>query len=48
MQDIAEWYPRLIPNRVIAYLDPPYWDKSARLYGRSFDPTAATRHGITH
>jgi len=39
MQDIAEWYPRLIPNRVIAYLDPPYWDKSARLYGRSFDPT---------
>ena len=38
MQDIAEWYPRLLPNRVIAYLDPPYWDKSPRLYGRSFDP----------
>lgn len=38
MHDIAEWYPRLIPNRVIAYLDPPYWNKSPRLYGRSFDP----------
>jgi DNA adenine methylase len=38
MQDVAEWYPRLIPDRVIAYLDPPYLDKSPRLYGRSFDP----------
>jgi DNA adenine methylase len=38
LQDVAEWYPRLIPNRVIAYLDPPYWDKSDRLYGKSFDP----------
>ena len=23
---------------MIAYLDPPYWNKSPRLYGRSFDP----------
>jgi DNA adenine methylase len=38
LEDVAEWYPRLIPNRVIAYLDPPYWNKSARLYRRSFDP----------
>jgi len=38
LQDVAEWYPQLIPNRVIAYLDPPYWNKSSRLYGRSFDP----------
>lgn len=38
LQDIAEWYPRLIPNRVIAYLDPPYWNKSPRLYRKSFDP----------
>jgi DNA adenine methylase len=36
--DVAEWYPQLIPNRVIAYLDPPYWSKSPKLYARSFDP----------
>jgi DNA adenine methylase len=35
---VAEWYPQLIPNRVIAYLDPPYWSKSEKLYRRSFDP----------
>lgn len=38
MQDIVEWYPLLIPDRVIAYLDPPYWNKSAKLYAKSFDP----------
>ena len=38
LQDVAEWYPQLIPNQVIAYLDPPYWDKSSRLYITSFDP----------
>jgi DNA adenine methylase len=38
LKDVAEWYPQLIPNRVIAYLDPPYWNKSPRLYGTSFDP----------
>lgn len=36
--DIAEWYPHLIPDKVIAYLDPPYIEKSERLYTRSFDP----------
>ncbi len=38
LKDVAEWYPQLIPNRVIAYLDPPYWNKSPRLYSTSFDP----------
>jgi DNA adenine methylase len=38
LRDIAEWYPQLIPNRVIAYLDPPYWAKSPKLYAKSFDP----------
>lgn len=38
LNDIAEWYPQLLPNKVVAYLDPPYLAKSARLYGRSFDP----------
>ena len=38
LSDVAEWYPQLIPNRVIAYLDPPYWSKSPKLYARSFDP----------
>lgn len=38
LEDVAEWYPSLIPNRVVAYLDPPYLKKSEKLYGRSFDP----------
>jgi DNA adenine methylase len=38
MGDIGEWYPALLPNRVIAYLDPPYWSKSPKLYRQSFDP----------
>lgn len=38
LDDVAEWYPQLIPNRVIAYLDPPYWSKSPKLYRKSFDP----------
>jgi DNA adenine methylase len=38
LRDVAEWYPQLLPNRVIAYLDPPYWEKSPRLYSTSFDP----------
>src|SRR5262249_15301281 len=37
LADVAEWYPQLLPNRIIAYLDPPYLERSARLYGRSFD-----------
>lgn len=36
--DVAEWYPELLPDRVIAYLDPPYIRKSHKLYGCSFDP----------
>ena len=35
---VATWYKALIPDRVIAYLDPPYLDKSAKLYIHSFDP----------
>ncbi|GIM95688.1 DNA adenine methylase [Paractinoplanes toevensis] len=38
LADVAEWYPQLLPNKVVAYLDPPYLEKSAKLYGRSFDP----------
>lgn len=38
LDDIAEWYPEFIPNQVVAYLDPPYWSKSPKLYRRSFDP----------
>lgn len=38
LRDVVEWYPGLIPNRMIAYLDPPYWNKSPKLYGMSFDP----------
>ncbi|WP_131746676.1 DNA adenine methylase [Frankia sp. Cppng1_Ct_nod] len=38
LADVAEYYPQLLPNRVIAYLDPPYLRKSHKLYGKSFDP----------
>jgi DNA adenine methylase len=38
LDDVAEWYPQLIPNQVVAYLDPPYWSKSPKLYRKSFDP----------
>jgi DNA adenine methylase len=38
MADVAEWYKTLIPDQVITYLDPPYMEKSAKLYGHSFDP----------
>ncbi len=37
--DVTEWYKHLIPDRVIAYLDPPYWSKSPKLYRKSFDPS---------
>ena len=49
LADIAEWYPALLPNRVVAYLDPPYLEKSAKLYGLSFSPAggyAPSRRGI--
>lgn len=36
--EVPERYPSLVPNRVIAYLDPPYMEKSQKLYRRSFDP----------
>lgn len=40
---VPEWYPHLIPNHVLAYLDPPYLEKSNKLYQRSF----TTRPGYT-
>lgn len=47
LQDVVEWYPQLIPNQVIVYLDPPYWDKSSRLYITSFDPAGGYAKMIT-
>jgi DNA adenine methylase len=38
LDEVPERYPTLIPNRVVAYLDPPYLEKSEKLYQRSFDP----------
>lgn len=38
LEDVPERYPQLLPSRVIAYLDPPYIDKSSLLYRTSFDP----------
>ncbi|MFI5623455.1 DNA adenine methylase [Nocardioides sp. NPDC051685] len=36
---VATHYKTLLPNRVVAYLDPPYLSKSGKLYRRSFDRT---------
>jgi len=42
--DVPEYYPQLLPSRVVAYLDPPYVEKSSALYRASFDP-AYSYHG---
>ena len=41
LTDVAEWYPQLLPNRVVAYLDPPYLAKSGKLYPRPVDDRAS-------
>lgn len=38
LSDVPEYYPQLLPSRVLAYLDPPYLEKSSTLYRASFDP----------
>ncbi|MEU0792430.1 DNA adenine methylase [Amycolatopsis sp. NPDC005961] len=38
LDDVPEYYPQLIPSRVVAYLDPPYIEKASHLYRTSFDP----------
>jgi hypothetical protein len=38
LDDVPEHYPQLLPSRVVAYLDPPYVEKSSLLYRTSFDP----------
>ena len=38
LDDAASAYKALLPSRVVAYLDPPYLEKSEKLYQRSFDP----------
>ncbi len=38
LEDVPERYPQLLPSRVVAYLDPPYVEKSSTLYRKSFDP----------
>ncbi|WP_084465847.1 DNA adenine methylase [Nocardia salmonicida] len=38
LEDVPEYYPQLLPSRVVAYLDPPYVEKSSLLYRTSFDP----------
>jgi len=45
LDDVAEWYPTLLPDRVVAYLDPPYIAKSGKLYPRSFDKRGASGDG---
>lgn len=40
LADVPEWYADLIPDQVVAYLDPPYLEKSEKLYQKSFDSQA--------
>jgi DNA adenine methylase len=47
LDDVPEWYPMLVPDRVVAYLDPPYLEKSEKLYQRSFDPAGGYAAGPT-
>ncbi|MEU1981964.1 DNA adenine methylase [Nocardia sp. NPDC019395] len=42
LSGVASHYKTLLPNRVVAYLDPPYLSKSGKLYRRSFDSTKKT------
>ncbi|MBL0886392.1 DNA adenine methylase [Myceligenerans indicum] len=37
LTEVVSNYKTLIPNRVVAYLDPPYLSKSGKLYRKSFD-----------
>ncbi len=37
LDNTASVYKTLVPNHVVAYLDPPYLRKSAKLYNTSFD-----------
>lgn len=41
LHGVASHYKTLLPDRVVAYLDPPYLSKSGKLYGLSFDVQAA-------
>jgi DNA adenine methylase len=45
LDDVPELFPQLLPSNVVAYLDPPYIDKSALLYRISFDPLGGYRTG---
>lgn len=38
---VVTYYKKLVPNRVLAYLDPPYISKSWKLYRQSFDVKAS-------
>jgi DNA adenine methylase len=42
LHGVASAYKTLLPDRVVAYLDPPYLTKSGKLYGRSFDRKAGS------
>lgn len=41
LRGVSSHYKTLLPDRVVAYLDPPYLSKSGKLYQRSFDVEAA-------
>lgn len=46
LDNTASVYKTLVPNRVIAYLDPPYLRKSSTLYNTSFDDREQTLRSV--
>ncbi|MGH3566551.1 MAG: DNA adenine methylase [Pseudonocardia sp.] len=48
LQEVASAYKALVPNRVVAYLDPPYIEKSTKLYSVSFDPAGSSQRQFPH
>jgi DNA adenine methylase len=47
LRDVPEWYAHLIPDHVVAYIDPPYLEKSRKLYQRSFDSYRQNNSALT-
>lgn len=48
LDEVASVYKTLVPNHVVAYLDPPYLEKSAKLYNTSFDAGVGWKANFPH
>jgi DNA adenine methylase len=48
LNEVASTYKVLLPERVVAYLDPPYMEKADRLYPTSMDPRSLLHLGLAY